>query len=229
MNLRKILYFILKLATDRSAILKGVFGESGGAVTGRDTPIGPAYGEFYLDVPEPKRDVETAKQLLAEAGYSGGLDITLYAMNLSPVPTIAQIWREQLAEAGVNVDIQIVPSDVYYSELWLEVDFGITDWSPRPYPQHYLDLAYVTGVVWNESHWSDPELDELAKAAAKEMDHQKRVSIYHKIQEIFMERGPIIVPYFSDNLWATGSYVKGFRPTSSMGSGHDMRWVYLEE
>ena len=137
----------LKLGTDRKAILDGAIGGIG--VTGRDTPIGPAYGEIYLDVPEPARDVEKAKELLAEAGYPDGFDITLHTQQTSPVPAIATIWKEQMAEIGVNVDIQLVPSEVYYADMWLEVDFGITDWGPRPIPLAYVSLAYTTGGSWS--------------------------------------------------------------------------------
>lgn len=219
----------LKLATDRAAILDGAIGGLG--VTGRDTPIGPMYGDFYLDVPDLERDVEKAKELLAEAGYDGGLDIVIHTQESSPVPAIATIWQEQMAEIGVEVDIQMVPSDVYYGSenMWLEVDFAITDWGSRSYPQPYLDQAYVTGAPWNESHWSDSELDELAAAAAKEMDHETRVQLYHDIQRIFMERGPVIIPFFIDNMWGARSNVKGLRPTVTLGTALDLRWVYFEE
>jgi len=219
----------LKAATDRSAILEGAIGGLG--VTGRDTPIGPSFGEFYLDAPEPERDLEKARQLLTEAGFADGLNITLYTQETSPVPFIATIWKEQMAEAGVNVEIQLVPPDVYYGadNMWLEVDFAITDWGSRPYPQPYLDLAYTTEALWNESHWSDQELDELAAAAAKEMDHAARLRLYHQIQEIFIERGPVIIPFFIDNMWAARANVEGIQPTRTLGTAVDLRFVYLEE
>jgi peptide/nickel transport system substrate-binding protein len=218
----------LKAATDRSAILDGAFGGLG--TTGRDTPIGPAYGDFYLDVPEPVRDVEKAKELLAEAGYADGLDLTIHAQESSPIPTMAIIWQEQLAEAGVNLEIQLVPSEVYYGaeNMWLEVPLGITDWGARPYPQPYLDQAYVTDALWNESHWSDPELDELAAQVRTELDYDERVRLYHAIQEIFIERGPIIIPFFSNNLWGASVNLKGVVPTSSYGTALDLRFVYFE-
>lgn len=219
----------LKIGTDRQEILDGAI--EGLGVTGRDTPIGPSYGDAYLDVPELKRDVDGARELLAEAGYPDGLEITLYTMAISPVPAIATIWREQMADIGVTVNIQMVPSDVYLGadDMWLEVDFGITDWAARPYPQHYLDLAYVTDAPWNESHWSDSELDELAVIVAQEMDHEKRTELYHQIQEIFIERGPVIVPFFNSNLWGARKNVKGIRPTSALGMALDLRWVYFED
>jgi len=64
-----------RAAVDRKAILEGSF--EGLGVTGRDTPIGPAYGDYYLEVPEPKRDIAKAKRLLEEAGYGDGLTVTL--------------------------------------------------------------------------------------------------------------------------------------------------------
>ena len=218
----------LKLGTDRAAILDGA--NNGFGTTGRDTPIGPAYGDFYLDVPEPVRDVEAAKALLVDAGFGDGLDIVLTTQESSPVPAIATIWKEQMAEIGVNVEIQLVPSDVYYGaeDMWLEVPFGITDWGARPNPQPYLDLAYVTGAQWNESHFSDAELDELAALAAKEMDREERIRLYHRIQEIFMERGPIIIPFFTNNLWGASAELQGLETTSILGTAMDLRSVYFK-
>ncbi len=219
----------LKAGTDRGAILEGAM--EGLGVTGRDTPIGPVYGDYYLDLPEPEREVEKAKELLAEAGYEEGLEITLYTQEASPVPDIAAIWKEQMSEIGVEVDIQLLPSEVYYYDglTWLEAGFGITPWGFRHSPQPYLDLAYKCGADWNETHWCDEELEELIAAAAREMDHWERVRLYHEIQEIFIERGPIIVPFFLDNLWAAHKRVKGLQPTGTLGTDMDLRPVYIEE
>jgi peptide/nickel transport system substrate-binding protein len=113
--------------------------------------------------------------------------------------------------------------------MWLEVDFAITDWGSRAYPQPYLDLAYVSTAQWNESHWSDPELDELAALAGKEMDTTERVRLYHEIQQIFFDRGPVIIPFFKNNMWGTSVNLKGIKPTSYQGTALDLRTVYFEE
>jgi peptide/nickel transport system substrate-binding protein len=218
----------LKLATDREAILQGAF--QGLGVAGLDTPFGPVYGEFFLDEPLPARDPEGARQLLADAGYTDGLAIDIYCQDRAPVPAICTIWKEQLADAGVTLNIQLVPTDVYYGadNMWLEVDFAITDWGSRPYPQPYLDLAYTCEAQWNESHWCDEEMDELAALAAKEMDPQKRTDQYQQIQRIFRERGPIILTFFIDNLWGANASLQGVRPTMGLGTSVDLRYVYFE-
>ena len=214
----------LKAGTDRSEILMGAIGGLG--VTGRDTPIGPIFGDFYLDVPEPVRNVELARELLAQAGFPEGFSLTLYTQQTSPIPAIATIWREQMAEIGVDVEIQLVPSEVYW-DMWLDVEFGITNWGPRPYPQPHIDLAYITGAAWNETHWSHPRLDELAAQAAVETDVAARAQLYHEIQRIFIEEGPIIVPFFRDNLWATRANVGGFIPPIDMAL--DLRFFYFKD
>jgi peptide/nickel transport system substrate-binding protein len=219
----------LKAATDTEAILQGAF--QGLGTAGSGTPFGPIYGKFYLDEGTPKRDVAKAKSLLAEAGYASGLTIEITCQDRAPVPAICTIWKEQLAEAGVTVDIKLVPTDVYYGadNLWLEADFAITDWGSRPYPQPYLDLAYTCAAKWNESHWCDKELDELAAQSAKEMDPAKRIEQYKKMQTIFKERGPIILAFFLDNLWGASPKLKGVKPTMGLGTGLDLRYVYFEK
>lgn len=218
-----------RAAVDRKEILEGSF--EGLGVTGRDTPIGPGYGDYYLDVPEPKRDIEKAKRLLAEAGYADGLTVTLTTQQSSAMPAIATILKEQLADAGVTIDIQLVPSDVYYGadSLWLKADFAMTDWGSRATPQSYLDLAYTCDAAWNESHFCDPELDELAAQAAVEQDTSKRAEIYADIQRIFMDRGPLIVAYFTNNLFAANKNLKGIKPTSFFPTHVDYGVIYFEE
>ena len=215
----------LKAATDRNAILQAA--RLGYGVTGRDTPIGPIFKDFYLDVPEPKRDVAKAKGLLKDAGYEN-LSITLVAQSGFDVPKIALVWKEQLAEAGVNVEVNVVPPDVYYQDNgWLEVDFGITEWALRATPQPYLQLAYMSDAKWNESHWSDEELDKLAAQAASELDRAKRADLYKQIQRIFIERGPIIVPYFERTVVATSPQVRGLTVHPDFPRS-TMRTVYFE-
>jgi peptide/nickel transport system substrate-binding protein len=218
-----------RAAVDRQEILEGAF--EGLGVTGRDTPFGPGYGDYYLDVPEPKRDIAKAKRLLAEAGYADGLTITLTTQQSSAMPAMATIMKEQMAEAGITVDIQLVPSDVYYGadNLWLNADFAMTDWGSRAVPQSYLDLAYTCDANWNESHYCDPELDELAAAAAVELDTEKRAEIYEEVQRIFMDRGPLIVAYFTNNIFGASSKLKGIKPTSFFPTHVDYGVIYFED
>ena len=65
-------------------------------------------------------------------------------------------------------------------------------------------------AVWNEAHWCDPEFDQLAKDAGTTMNEQQRVNDYKEIQRILIERGPVIIPYFTTQLGAINDQFKGF-------------------
>ena len=186
----------LQLGTDHQNLIDQV--RPGLAVVGNGTPVGPAFTDYYLNQP-PAYDPAKAKQLLTQAGYPNGLDITLYAQQALEVPAIATVWKAQMAKINVRVNIQTEPPDVYYGDgdgSWLKADFGITEWASRPTPVTYFNVAYVTGSAYNESHWSDPEFDALVKQINTELDLTKRVQLYHQAQTILIDRGPVIVPFF---------------------------------
>ncbi|MEN8195690.1 MAG: ABC transporter substrate-binding protein [Pseudomonadota bacterium] len=64
----------LRLATDRQAIFDLVL--QGYGALGKDTPIGPMYSQYYAkDLQIPERDVQAAKQLLAEAVFKSDVQV----------------------------------------------------------------------------------------------------------------------------------------------------------
>jgi peptide/nickel transport system substrate-binding protein len=201
----------MKLATDREAILELV--QQGYGAIGNDSPIGPLYEAYHdPDVAPPARDVEAARALLAEAGYADGLDLTIHVPNTGGRPDLAAALKDQWADAGINIEISVEPEEVYYGDNgWLEVDLGITGWGSRPYPQFYLDTMLVTGAVWNESHFSDTEFDQLATTAGTTLDEAERVDAYSQIQQLLADRGPVIIPYYFPQFGAISDKFTGFQ------------------
>ncbi len=196
-----------RLATDRQALYDRI--QLGFGAVGRDTPIGPLYGAYYTEeTPLPARDPAAAAAKLAEAGYPDGLDLTLYVPTAPGRVALAQALAAQWEEAGIRVTVEPQEESAYYADSgWLEVDLGITPWGSRPTPQFYLDTSLKTGAVWNESHFSDAELDALIDTAKTSLDEAERVEAYHEIQRILIERGPLIVPFYTAQFAVTGNYV----------------------
>ena len=214
----------LKLATDREAIYQLVlqgFGEMG-----RDSPIGPMYSQYFTDqYPLPQRDVNMAKDLLAQAGHPNGLDLDLYTPDTGNRPNLAVVLKQQWAEAGVNLNVNVEPESVYYGEnQWLEVNLGITGWGSRPYPQFYLDVMLKCDAEWNEAHFCRDQLDQLITTAGTTLDEQERVNAYHEIQKFLIDQGPIIIPYFFSQLGAISDQFQGFEMKPFVGRS-DLRTV----
>jgi peptide/nickel transport system substrate-binding protein len=200
----------LKLATDREEIFELV--NQGYGAVGKDSPIGPLFDAYFAkDLRVPERDVEAAKDLLASAGYTDGLELELHTPDTGGRPDLAAVLKNQWSEAGVTVDIVVEPESVYYgNDFWLEVPFGITGWGSRPVPQFYLDSMLECGAVWNESHFCDEEFDQLSNFAGSTMDEAQRVDAYHAIQEILIDRGPVIIPYYFAQFAAIRETFQGF-------------------
>jgi len=201
----------MKLATDRAAILELVQQRYG--AMGNDSPIGPLYESYHDDSANPpERDVEAARSLLAEAGYEDGIDLVLHVPNSGGRPDLAAVLQDQWADAGINIEISVEPEEVYYGEDgWLEVDLGITGWGSRPYPQFYLDVMLVTGARWNESHFEDEEFDALVALAGSTLDEAERIDAYAQIQQLLIERGPVIIPYYFPQFGAISDAFTGFQ------------------
>lgn len=197
-----------KLATDRDAIWERV--QLGFGAVGKDSPIGPAFGQYFLaDAEAPARDPDAAAALLAEAGYPDGLDMILHTPNSGSWPDLAQAMAAQWEEAGIRVEVQLEDENTYWAEAWMEVDLGVTGWGARPIPQLYLDLAYHSEAPWNESHYSNARVDELIEIARASLDQDERTAAYKEIQQILLDEGPVVVPYFFAQFMVLSGNVSG--------------------
>src|SRR5690606_8172190 len=204
----------LKYATDRELLNELLL--DGRGIIGNNDPIGPVFAAYYADdIENQPYDPARACELLAEAGYPEGLDMTLYVPNAFEYPDLATILQQQWAEACITIDIQVREENLYYdvsnAENYFDVQLGITGWGSRPIPQQYLQEAYASDAPYNETRWSDPELDELIAEARVTTDEAARREVYHRISEIFAERGPIIVPYFAPMNGAVRKGVEGLQ------------------
>jgi peptide/nickel transport system substrate-binding protein len=197
-----------KHATDRE--LLNLDATNGMATVGNNDPFGPVYGAFYNPVEPLPYDPQLACDLIAEYaaenpdkpwvtmdGDSASLTLDFYVDELFEYPVLADFVQQQWEEACINVTILVRSSGLYYAENeWLEVELGLTGWSSYPTPQSYLTLAYVTGGPYNESHWSNAQIDELAAQALLTTDLEARDALFAQMSEIFEQEGPIIIPYF---------------------------------
>jgi peptide/nickel transport system substrate-binding protein len=208
-----------KYATDRDELNNLLL--QGRGTVGNNDPIAPAYNVFYdATIENQDYDPEMACALLAEAGYADGLTMTLYAPQVFEYPDLAATLQSQWSQGCINVDIQLLEAGQYYDTTneinYCDVELGITGWGDRPTPQQFLLEGYVSSAIdehcvsgYNESHWSDAELDDLVAQAGVTADPETRKTIYSQIATIFKDRGPIIVPYFAPMIGVASSKVQG--------------------
>lgn len=199
-------------------------------VVGNNNPIGPAYGDFYDDsIEEPGNDPEMACALILEATGEERIAFEFYVVDALGYPDLAQVMQQQWADACIDAELLVRPEGVYYGDNeWLDQELGLTGWGDRPIPQQYLLEAYRTDAPYNESNFSDPELDALIDQASVTADVTERAVIYSEIARIFAERGPIIIPYFAPMIGAVTDNVEGLNMASFPGLT-DLRAVSITQ
>jgi peptide/nickel transport system substrate-binding protein len=167
--------------------------------------------------------------LIAEATGEERISFDFYVVDALGYPDLATILQQQWAEGCIDVNLLVRPENVYYGDNeWLDAELGLTGWGSRPIPQQYLLEAYVTGAPFNESNFSDAELDALAAEAALTTDLDARAALYQQIAAIFADRGPILVPFFAPMIGATSARVQGLEMNPFPGLT-DLRGVSLSE
>ncbi|MCD6057235.1 MAG: peptide transporter substrate-binding protein [Thermomicrobiales bacterium] len=180
---------------------------------GNDNVFAPVFP--LSSPPEEQRvqDYDRAKALLAEAGYAEGFSATLTtSSDTTPLPAMAAVVQEMLRPAGIEIEINAVPAATYFNTDWLETPLNITNWGGRATPSQYLSSAYTTGSVWNASHWSHAEFDDLVAQLDAELDFDKRKAIAREIATIMTEEVPAIIPFFINGVTFVRANVEGYVP-----------------
>jgi len=194
----------MKLVIDREAMVKSVL--SGYGTVAGDHPVWPG-DQYYKEVPRP-RDIEKAKALLAEAGFSNGLDVTLYTsdLDINMIP-MSVLYKEMAAEAGITVNIQQSAADVYWNDIWMQQPFCCSSWGERTADQ-VLNEVYRSGATWNETFWSNATFDGLLDQARQQLDFPQRKALYQQAQQLLSDEGGAIIPFFTNTLAAAHKRVK---------------------
>ena len=215
----------IALGLDRDAIIKTVLAGKGDI--GNDHPISPIFPFFDSSLPQRKRDIAKAKQLLKDAGKEG-FSPTLFFPKLLEIPQLAEVIQSQLKEIGMNVTLkQEVEVDgvewckVYDSKVEPAgcdggEEFTLVDYGPRAVPDVYLLKAYATGE-WNSAHFISEPFRAAVKEyqAALDLDGQKKAIA--TLQKIANDEVPYVIPYFYNSLTAYTKKVTGIVAT---GLGH---------
>ena len=174
----------------------------------------------YSSVSPLVYDVEQAKSLLAEAGYTSDnpLTLTFYApQGIFPSDVaVAEIVANALGQAGVKVEINKIEGGSYWDTLrqaptdlaWDIAMFGFN-------PSNASGLYHLSSLfksnpdetakpaVWNAGRYSNEEVDALLAEADSTADADKQKAALAKVQEIVWNDNPYIWLQINENIAAT--------------------------
>lgn len=198
----------LKYAIDRQQIISTVL--SGYGSVANDNPIFPSSPYFAKDIPQRPYDPDKAKYHWQKSGFDGPLVLSVAEAGFPGAVDAGQLYQNSAARAGIPLQVERVPDDAFWDNVWMKKPFVSSNWALRPTADALLSLVFTSNAPWNESQWKEPAFDQLVKAARAEQDEQKRHQIYHDIQVMLVEQGSEIIPLYADALDAASSKIRGF-------------------
>ncbi|MBI2256228.1 MAG: ABC transporter substrate-binding protein [Proteobacteria bacterium] len=158
-------------------------------------------------------DPEGAKKLLADAGVSDLALNFIVDTGDEVQEQTAILIQEQLAKAGVTVNIaKVDPSSSWQMEIDGEYDLAINYWTNDVIDPDQK-TTFVLGHDANNNymtHYKNDKVKELVAAARVEMDPKKREAMYIEIQTIAKEEAHWIDLYYSPYRNVTRKNISGF-------------------
>ena len=197
---------------DRQSIIDGVYDGVGIPAAG---PLAPGVFGYDENVEGISYDPEKAKELLAEAGYEDGLDLTIWTNDSPERVNTAVYLQESLKEIGINLTVEQLEWGAYLEQTAEgNHDMFILGWSTvtgdADYATYPLFHSSMKGDPGNRSFLEDEEIDSLLEAGRQETDEEKRLEIYSELQEKLVDVAPMAYIHHQNYLTGVNSAVQGF-------------------
>ena len=181
----------VNMAVDNSVLLE--LGYNGRGVTAENHHVAPIHPE-YAELPPQVMDKDAALALLTEAGFADHV-FEIISIDGGFERDTTDAFAAQLRDAGFNVERQIIPGSTFWND-WDSYPFSSTTWNNRELGVMVLNLAYRSGVPWNETAWSNEEFDTLLDQANGIQDADARREVMVRIEQIMQEEGVINQAYW---------------------------------
>ncbi|MGN0734963.1 MAG: ABC transporter substrate-binding protein, partial [Anaerovoracaceae bacterium] len=183
----------------------------------------PGYDADFNPLPY---DIEGAKQLLAEAGYPDGLDLTITIPESRSAH--AQMVKADLAKIGINLEIGILETGAFWDALENgDYEIMIMGWS---YVVMDPDVGYYAlykkdDAAGNYTGFGNAEIDGLLEAGRIATDDAERAKIYAELEEKVMTQAPYVPLYWRVDAVAFNSDLTGIEiPPCGFYYVYDYAW-----
>ncbi len=166
--------------------------------------------------------LETARSLLAEAGYpEGGFSLILsYTSGNEDQRRLAEIWRSELVKLGVDLQIRGLPWDA-------QIDMGHAAdpndrqdiflfywWPDYAHPHSFLSAMFETQdpPLFNFSYYENTLFDSLIASAERlaATDREEAINLYVEAQNLLMADAAGVAVYDLEYVRATSASLQGF-------------------
>ena len=198
-------------AVDKQAVIDLAF-------DGYGIPLGtsmfPTFKKYYDEslTDYYTLDTEKAKELLAEAGYPDGFEMTITVpSNYTPHVNTATVLVELLREIGVKASVQLVDWSTWLEEVYGQRQYQstVTGVSSDNMTARKLLERFGTEVGNNFTNYSDPAYDETLAKALAATDDAEQTELYRALERNLTENAANVYLQDMADLVAVRSGLEG--------------------
>jgi peptide/nickel transport system substrate-binding protein len=201
-------------AIDRDAISQGVYLGHAWPLYGAAIPSWHwAYNDLRV---YDHRDVDKAKELLAEAGYPDGFEITLVtSSDFAFDVAVAEMMVPWLEEVGIRANLELYDAATFFSNMGggkdvCKYQLFLVGETPTGDPDDTYYIMHHSSGAWNYCGYASPTIDRLLEEGRAISDPAERKEIYRQLEETLLEEVPLTYTVGLPKHEAYREYVKGY-------------------
>lgn len=212
----------LWLSLDKEALVKTSTNGVATAINAFASPI----IEGYKEMPSVNRDIEKAKQLLAEAGYPNGFDIELHIIPGTMWQRIAEVAQAMWSEIGVNANIVVSPLATYEAQNEGKFQISIRDGNASEISNVFVIYESTFGSrLQGNDDWLDAKLLELRTYYYGD---PKREACLDEIYNYLFEKKYSYPFMVMPTIYGVSDAVEGFKFHPTAMNIDPVNWVIYE-
>jgi peptide/nickel transport system substrate-binding protein len=140
---------------------------------------------FFIGEPNPVYDPDLARELLTEAGYPDGIDVTFTIINRPVDNQIAQIVAANLTDVGIRTKIEVLERTTWV-DLWSsrQGQIGTLVLGGSSVDPSWGSGIYDPTASSNFAGYDNPEIQTLVAEQGSVADPEARLEIWRQIADI---------------------------------------------
>jgi peptide/nickel transport system substrate-binding protein len=210
-------------ALDVDEIIKGVLDGKAMRTATLLTPLHFGYDPALKPI---RQDLGKVKQLLTEAGFPGGLELTLNSPQGRYVrdKEVAEAVTGQLTKAGIKTQLKTFEFVSYLNTLVYVHKPGpvwLIGWGTGT-----VDAETVYGPLFrtgsNLGNYHNADFDGMVDQAQTQMDEKQRLATYHRINKLWIDDMPAVPLYQQLDLYGASKRLNWKARSDELIKAYDM-------
>jgi peptide/nickel transport system substrate-binding protein len=194
-------------AVDVDGIIAGIFQGHATRMAGALSELNP---EVNPDIVPYEYNPDRARELIAEAGYADGLEVTMDApQGRYPMDTDAALAiAASLGEVGITVNVQYNEWGTHLDKIVNRQtgDMFFLGWGPSLDAMGTLAFLFVGDSTY--SSYTNPEVEPLIEEAVQTVDPEARQELWNQVQQMVYDDAGWLFLWQQHDIYGVANNVK---------------------